>query len=154
ASAVMRTVNGLKKPGFPRPRAKAAPPKERSSTPAITDSRRFHVKRSGTLLTTGWGAGEVSIVNIFRTPVLQIRDFRYLLIARLFVTMALQIQAVVVGWQIYQLSHDPLLLGLIGLAEALPAIVCSFFSGHIVDRHRPAIVYAIAVWSIFFNGCL
>jgi len=37
-------------------------------------------------------------------------------------TMAVHIQGTVVGWQIYELTHDKLALGLIGLAEALPFI--------------------------------
>lgn len=48
-------------------------------------------------------------------------------------TIALQIQAVVVGWEIYSLTHDPLSLGLIGLAEAIPAITVSLYAGHVAD---------------------
>lgn len=42
-------------------------------------------------------------------------------------------QGVIVGWQIYEYTHDPLSLGLIGLAEAIPYIIASFFSGHTAD---------------------
>jgi len=42
-------------------------------------------------------------------------------------------QAVIVGWQVYELTKDPLSLGLIGLAEVIPSITVSFFAGHIVD---------------------
>ena len=42
-------------------------------------------------------------------------------------------QAVIVGWQVYELTKDPFSLGLIGLAEAIPSIITAFFSGHIVD---------------------
>jgi len=42
-------------------------------------------------------------------------------------------QAVIVGWQVYELTKDPFSLGLIGLAEAIPAISVSLFAGHIVD---------------------
>lgn len=48
-------------------------------------------------------------------------------------TMAIQIQAVAVGWQIYQITGDPLALGLIGLAEAIPAIIVSLYAGHLAD---------------------
>jgi len=40
----------------------------------------------------------------------------------------------VVGWQVYQLTHDPLSLGLIGLAEALPFIAIALYAGHLADR--------------------
>jgi len=65
--------------------------------------------------------------------VLKIKDYRYFISARLFITLAVQIQAVVVGWQIYDLTHDPLSLGLIGLAEAVPSILVALYAGHIAD---------------------
>ena len=49
-------------------------------------------------------------------------------------TLAAQIQGVVVAWQIYDITHDPLSLGLIGLAEALPYIGAALFAGHVADR--------------------
>jgi MFS family permease len=64
---------------------------------------------------------------------LQLRDFRSYLLARLFMTMAIQMQAVVVGWQIYAYTKDPFSLGLIGLTEAMPFIISSLFAGHIAD---------------------
>jgi MFS family permease len=62
-----------------------------------------------------------------------VRDFRLFILARLFVTLAVMIQAVVVGWQVYEITHDPLSLGLIGLAEAIPAITVSLYAGHLAD---------------------
>lgn len=49
--------------------------------------------------------------------------------------MAVQIQGTVVGWQIYELTHDKLALGMIGLAEALPFIGFALYAGHLADRH-------------------
>ncbi len=49
-------------------------------------------------------------------------------------TLATMIQGTIVGWQVYELTHDPLALGLIGLAEALPFIGASLFAGHVADR--------------------
>ena len=68
--------------------------------------------------------------------------FRWFVVSLLPSTLAQQIQAVVVGWQIYSLTHDPLALGLIGLSEALPFIGVALFAGHVadrVDRRRMAI---------------
>jgi MFS family permease len=73
--------------------------------------------------------------------VLRNRDFCRLLATRLCGIFALQAQAVIVGWQIYTLTHDPLMLGLIGLAEAIPAIVFALFAGHIVDKSRPHFIF-------------
>ncbi len=50
-------------------------------------------------------------------------------------------QAILVGWRIYDLLQDPLALGLVGLAEAVPAISLALIAGHIVDRSRPLIIY-------------
>ena len=60
--------------------------------------------------------------------------FKWLIVSLLPSTLAQQIQAVVVGWQIYALTHDPLALGLIGLSEALPFIGIALFAGHVADR--------------------
>ena len=64
---------------------------------------------------------------------LQIPEFRNFISGRLFITLAYMVQAVTVGWQVYELTKDPLSLGLIGLAEAIPSIITALFSGHIVD---------------------
>lgn len=64
---------------------------------------------------------------------LLVRDFRLFILSRLFITLAIQIQGVVVGWQIYEITKDPLSLGLIGLAEAIPAITVSLYAGHLAD---------------------
>lgn len=73
--------------------------------------------------------------------VLRSRDFRLLLLTRMFSLMALQAQAVIIGWQIYVMTKNPFLLGLTGLVEAVPAIACALFAGHIVDNSRPQRVY-------------
>ncbi len=60
-------------------------------------------------------------------------EFRYFLLYRFLFTVAIRMQGVIVGWQIYEHTHDPLSLGLIGLAEAVPYVISSFFSGHTAD---------------------
>src|SRR3954465_12631707 len=45
------------------------------------------------------------------------------------------IQATVVAWQVYALTKDPLSLGLVGLAEAIPFIGAALYAGHVADRH-------------------
>ncbi|MFL5480996.1 MAG: MFS transporter [Gemmatimonadaceae bacterium] len=50
-------------------------------------------------------------------------------------TLGTMIQATVVGWQVYALTKDPLSLGLVGLAEALPFITAALYAGHVADRH-------------------
>lgn len=65
---------------------------------------------------------------------LRLPSFRSLLIARSCFTIAMQITSVVVGWQVYDLTKDPMALGLTGLFEAIGYIGVAFISGTIVDR--------------------
>jgi MFS family permease len=65
---------------------------------------------------------------------LRIPDFRKLLLANGLLTLAREAQIVVVGWQVFELTRDPLTLGLIGLAEALPFIAVALYAGHAADR--------------------
>jgi len=68
--------------------------------------------------------------------VLKVRDFRLFLTFRFFTTIAFQMQGIIVAWQMYELTKDPLALGLIGLAEALPNISVALFAGHAADRYN------------------
>lgn len=77
--------------------------------------------------------------------VLEIADYRRLLISRLMVTVAVQVQAIAVGWQIYAITNNPLMLGFAGLAEAIPAIGVALYAGHVadvVDRKK------IVLWAV------
>jgi MFS family permease len=62
------------------------------------------------------------------------RDYRRFLATHFATTLGVQIQDVIVAWQMYLDTHDPLSLGLVGLAEALPNIVTSLLGGHVADR--------------------
>ncbi len=65
---------------------------------------------------------------------LRIPDFRYFVMNSFLITATLLIQEVVLGYELYKITHDPLALGLVGLAEALPFIALSLFGGHLADR--------------------
>ncbi len=65
---------------------------------------------------------------------LRYSNFRWLVLAHGISTVAREAQIVVVGWQIYEVTKDPLSLGLIGLAEALPFVAMSLYAGHVADR--------------------
>ncbi len=82
---------------------------------------------------------------------LKSREFRLLVLTRMFSLSALQAQAVIIGWQIYTLTGDPLLLGLAGLAEAVPAIACALFAGYVVDHARPQRVYLYCLLALMLN---
>jgi MFS family permease len=64
------------------------------------------------------------------------RGFLGLLAYRLLAILSYQIVAVTVGWHIYELTHDALALGLIGLTEVVPYFCFALFAGYLVD-HLP-----------------
>ncbi|HXY70341.1 MAG TPA: MFS transporter [Gemmatimonadales bacterium] len=60
-------------------------------------------------------------------------------------TVGAQVQTLVVSWQIYGITHDPLSLGLIGLAEVVPFVAVALVAGHVADRFDRR---RIALWSL------
>jgi MFS family permease len=66
---------------------------------------------------------------------LRIRQFRFFILSRFFITLAIQIQTVVVTWKLYEITGDVLSLGLIGLAEAIPALSVALYAGYVVDNN-------------------
>ena len=65
---------------------------------------------------------------------LRYKEFRSFLGMRFFFTLAYQMQAVVIAYHIYDLTHDPLKLGLVGLCEVIPAICIALYGGYIADK--------------------
>jgi len=64
----------------------------------------------------------------------QFPNFRYYMTARFLITVSSEMQAVAVGWQIYAITHRPLDLGLVGLAQFLPGVLLFLLAGHTADR--------------------
>ncbi len=65
---------------------------------------------------------------------LKIRDVRYFIGSIGFFTLASRALAVVIGFQIYQITHNPMMLGWLGLVEAIPALSLVLFGGYVADR--------------------
>src|ERR687897_3270647 len=63
------------------------------------------------------------------------RSFVQFWIARFATTIALHMQAVAVGWQLYDLTGNPLDLGLVGLVQFVPVVVLALLIGQIADRY-------------------
>jgi MFS family permease len=59
--------------------------------------------------------------------------------------MALMIQEVAIGYELYRITHDPLALGLIGLVEAIPFISFTLYGGHVADRRSKR---KVLMWSV------
>ena len=81
-------------------------------------------------------------------------DFKKLILSRFLSTTGLQIQSVVLGWQLYILTHSPFYLGLIGLAQAVPALGLALFSGYIVDRNRPLPIFKAVIGLMFISNLI
>jgi MFS family permease len=75
--------------------------------------------------------------------VFRFQNFRLFQVARFCVVLATEMQSVAVGWQIYETTRRPLDLGLVGLAQFLPAILLFLVSGHFVDRFNRRNILAL-----------
>ena len=75
---------------------------------------------------------------------LKYRDYRLFLLARLLVTSAIQIQSVAVGYQVYELSHDKLALGFVGLAQFLPMLALILPAGDLADRYNRRVILLVS----------
>lgn len=81
-------------------------------------------------------------------------DFKKLISARFLFTFAVQMQAVILGWRIYEILQDPLALGFIGLTEAVPAIGLALYAGYIIDRSRPLVAYRRVMYISLLSGLM
>ena len=80
---------------------------------------------------------------------LRIANFRWFVISILTMAMGAQIQGVVVAWQMYDVTGDPLALGLVGLAEAAPFVAFALYAGHVADvrdRRRVALLSLVLLF--------
>ncbi len=77
----------------------------------------------------------MSADDILTMPLRRHPPFALYWLSRVFSTIALQMQAVAVGWQLYELTNDPLDLGLVGLCYFLPALLLVLVTGHVADRY-------------------
>lgn len=65
---------------------------------------------------------------------LRYKEFNIFLILRFALVFAWSMQFVVIEWEVYSITKNPLSLGIIGLMEVIPAVSLALFSGHIVDQ--------------------
>lgn len=65
---------------------------------------------------------------------LRFREFNIFLLVRFAMVFAWSMQFVVIEWEVYSLTKNPLSLGIIGLMEVIPAVSMALFAGHIVDQ--------------------
>ncbi|HQN64701.1 MAG TPA: MFS transporter [Methylophilus sp.] len=78
--------------------------------------------------------------------------FAKLLTYRIQLVLAYQIMAVAVGWHIYEITRDPLSLGLIGLAEVIPYFASALFAGYAVDHYSRRWFGVLSALMLSMNG--
>jgi MFS family permease len=85
---------------------------------------------------------------------LRFREFNVFLLVRFALVFGWSMQFVVIEWQVYALTKDPLSLGIIGVCEFLPAFFLAPFAGHIVDKKEKRNLFAlcIALFSLISFG--
>lgn len=87
-----------------------------------------------------------------KNPSLKFKEFRYYLLLRFSLIFALNMQSTIIYYWVYQLTEDKLKLGMVGLAEVIPAVLFSLFSGHFVDLHEKRKMILIGVLAYLFLG--
>ena len=90
---------------------------------------------------------------------LRYRDFSIVTLNQFCLTLAILIQEIIVAYSLYKITKDPLTLGLIGLAEAIPFIALSLWGGYFADRFNKqnimkiclffAVPLPLILWSLF-----
>ncbi len=85
---------------------------------------------------------------------LRIKEFNIFLLVRFVLIFGWSMQFIVIEWQVYSITKDPLSLGVIGLMEIIPALSMSLFAGHIVDQRekRNLLATCIAAFSLISLG--
>lgn len=77
----------------------------------------------------------MSLDAAWSVPLRQHRPFAFYWLTRTSTTIALQMQAVAIGWQMYEITNNPLDLGLVGLFQFIPAACLALVAGHVADRY-------------------
>ena len=78
---------------------------------------------------------------------LRFKEFNFFLIIRFLLVFAWSMQFIIIEWEVYNITKDPLALGLIGLAEIIPAISTALFAGHIVDQNEKKKLFVLAIFA-------
>ena len=75
----------------------------------------------------------------------------FFLLVRFALVFGWSMQFIVIEWKVYELTGDPLYLGLIGLMEIIPALSMALFAGHIVESEREKKSLSIMYCCFFFD---
>ncbi len=95
----------------------------------------------------------MSLLKAESLHIFKIKEFRWYVTARFFLTLAIQMQFSTIYLQVYyEYSKEELTLGLIGLSEAIPFIITSLFSGHVADKFFKKRIILIGIVLLLFGA--
>jgi MFS family permease len=99
--------------------------------------------RAGRIVATMTAADSASPVPPPQNSAFRHRGFLYYLQARFVVNFATQIMSVAVGWQVYDITRDPLDLGIVGLVQFLPSLLLVLVTGAAADRYNRSAIMGL-----------
>ncbi len=87
---------------------------------------------------------------------LRIKEFQFFLSSRFFFVTGLRMLATIVAWWLYEVTRDPFAIGLVGLAEVVPAVGLALYAGHVIDHsertvivRRAVLCYGLVIFLVF-----
>jgi MFS family permease len=83
---------------------------------------------------------------------LRFAEYRWYLFGTWAMSVATLIQSVVIGWQVYEITHSALSLGLVGLAEAVPCLALTLVGGYAADRMDRRTLSLLAMTILLAGG--
>ena len=87
-------------------------------------------------------------MNTHPLAVLKITEFRNFILGRFVFIMGLRMMGTLVSWWMYELTGDAFYIGMIGLAEAIPAIGLALYAGYVIDKSEKRRLLLITIFFI------
>jgi MFS family permease len=99
--------------------------------------------------TTPLASAEIAVPPLYRA-----RDLNVFIASRFLSTIAMMVQSVALGWQVYDIARSPMALGLVGLCEFVPMFLLTLPAGDIIDRRDPRTIFGISLVAEAFCAAL
>ncbi len=96
------------------------------------------------------------VTQITNEPFAAIRipEFKNLMLGRFTFITALRMMSTLVAWWVYELTGDPFAIGLVGLAEVVPALTMALYAGHIIDKSEKRKLLLTGVFFYTFSAAI